>query len=224
MAMLLAAPVIASDLTPPSWRGDPGTSWADWEFLTNNPLPSPDYGYLPYGPPSILVTPGTGAGWDADQPTSEEDTLPYWNPTYPDGYGWWNLSGNITVTMQDATTDNPLKDCDQLDWEPQAPGNLPFVQMLSPAGEPTDIPLESDVLWQGDPDNPWREVVHSVFHIDLHPNPDQETIEIYGGINVDELTIDTWCVPEPATWVLLVAGAGCCLALKRWPSGPEGPS
>ena len=47
---------------------------------------------------------------DADQPTSEEDTLPYWNPTYPDGYGWWNLSGNITVTMQDATTDNPLKE------------------------------------------------------------------------------------------------------------------
>jgi hypothetical protein len=217
-AMLLVAPVIAgeADLNPPSWRGNPGTSWADWEFLNNISSPSPNSGYLPYGAPLITVTPGTGAGWSADQPTSEGDTLPYWDPTYPQGYGWWNLSGEINVTMQDAQVNNPLKELwIQFIWEPQAPGNLPFVQMTSPAGDPTDIPLESTVLWQGDPDNPWREVVYDVFHIDLHPNPDQESIEIYGGVNVDGLTIDTWCVPEPATWVLLVTGAGCCLALNR---------
>ncbi len=80
--------------------------------------PWPDDGFLPFGPPSLLWTPGTGAGWLTQKP-------PY-NPPGPSGDGWINLSG---------------------------------------------------------------------------------------GIDVDELVIDTWCVPEPSALALLIIGG--LLAVRR---------
>ena len=162
-------------------------------------------------------SPGTGAGWWEKQPTWEEQqTLPIYDPAGLAGDGWWNLSGTIDLTMQDSPITNPTKTIwIQFDWEPQAPGNVPIVELTDPAGQQTTIPLVSEVLWQDDPGNTWRKVVHSVFHFDIHPNPSQESLRISGGINVDELVVDTWCVPEPATGVLLLFGVAACVAFGR---------
>jgi hypothetical protein len=221
-----AANVRADDLYPPNWRGNPGSSYAQWEFLSSVPLVggttgpiAQDAGFLPYGNPTLTITPGTGGGWHAQQPTYEASggTVPLYDPAGPSGDGWWNLSGQIDVTMQDSPDPNPHKEVwIQVTWEPQEPGNVPTVQELAPVvGQETTIPLETHVLWAGDPGNAWRKVYLSVFHFDINPNPTQETFEIRGGINVDELVVDTICVPEPASLGMLGFGAAMLLIRRR---------
>ncbi len=121
--------------------------------------------------------------------------------------------------MQDSPVTSPSKEIwIQLNWEPQEPGNVPTLQFIDPLGLPTTLPLSATVLWQGDPVNTWREVVHSMYHFDIYPNPAYESFQISGGINVDEFVVNTYCVgvPEPATWTyLLLVGAACCLAFCR---------
>ncbi|MHC4060649.1 MAG: PEP-CTERM sorting domain-containing protein [Planctomycetota bacterium] len=48
--------------------------------------------------------------------------------------------------------------------------------------------------------------VSSLFMIDIWPNPSEEWISIKGDIMVDELAIDTYCIPEPVTILLLGCG------------------
>jgi hypothetical protein len=95
----------ADDTYPPEWRGNPGTSWVRWEFMDEETVfpASPDYddGYLPYGDPTIEVTPGPGAGWfDYIRDPFSDDIL--YDPEGDSGYGWFNLSGEIEVLMQNS--------------------------------------------------------------------------------------------------------------------------
>ena len=214
---LLTCNAFAEDLHPPNWRGRPGSSWVQYEF--NKPgeysgqspyYPTPDNGYLPYGQPVLTYIPGPGAGWQPKQPTWVLAGGGLYDPVGEPGDGWLNLSGEITLWMPNSREINPRKEVwIQLVWEPQAPGNVPTVEFLDPARPPSTIPLVRTILWQApenDP-NPWRVVYHDVWHFDLYPNPQSETFQIRGGINVDELVVDTWCVPEPAGMLLLAVGA-----------------
>jgi hypothetical protein len=190
----------ADDFDPPSWRGLPGTSYAQWEFLTDVNPAMPDAGVLPFGNPDLLVTPGPGAGWFAQNP-------PY-NPDGPSGDGWWNLSGQIDLTMQDSPVLNPHKEIwIQLTWSPQVPGNVPILQVNDPISGTTpefSTPLVQHLIYEQYPGlEQGLQVYQSVYHVDRIPNPPWEHIQIRGGINVDELVVDTWCVPEPGTWLLL---------------------
>jgi hypothetical protein len=53
----------------------------------------------------------------------------------------------------------------------------------------------------------------SVFNISIWPNPANEWIAVKGDIYVDRVTIDTICIPEPATFGLLIGGA--FMAIRR---------
>jgi hypothetical protein len=203
--------VWADDIHPPSWRGNAGTTWAEWEFLNNNNTPNPDMGFLPYGPPAITVTPGPGAGW--------LDQNPPYNPPGVSGDGWWNLSGEIDLIMQDNPVLNPHKEIwIQLTWSPQVIGNVPILQVVDPFGQTPEFtnPLVNTTLYEQYPGlDIGEKVYHSVYHVDRIPNPPWERIFIRGGINVDELVVDTWCVPEPTTWLLLSTGGMLLLAVRR---------
>jgi len=48
--------VRADDYNPPDWRGEPGTTYAIWEFPGANNPTSPDSYVNPYGIPSLTVT------------------------------------------------------------------------------------------------------------------------------------------------------------------------
>lgn len=223
LTFLASSPALAEDLHPPIWRGQPGSAWVVYEF--NKPLeysgnppyyPTPDGGYLPFGQPVLTYVPGPGAGWHPKQPTWAIGGGALYDPPGVPGDGWLNLSGEITLWMPNSQVPNPRKDVwIQFVWEPQAPGNVPTLQFLDPLRPPTTIPLVRTVLWQAPPTdpNPWRVVYHDVWHINLYPNPPSETFQIRGGVNLDELVVDTWCVPEPA--ILLPACIGALALLRR---------
>ena len=79
----------------------------------------------------------------------------------------------------------------------QVVGQLVNQQVLGTTGEPVG-------------DGNWY---LSTYEIRLSPNPSTETINIGGAIMVDELVIDTQCVPEPSS--LLVVG-GSLLGLAGY--------
>ena len=56
--------VLADDVLPPNWRGSPGSTVQEWDFLTNaNPLaPDGDLYDNPYGTPSAGLA-GEGMAW-----------------------------------------------------------------------------------------------------------------------------------------------------------------
>ena len=59
---------------------------------------------------------------------------------------------------------------------------------------------------------------HAVYDITLAPNPDEETVWIvprYCQLYVDEIVIDTICVPEPATMSLLGVGAAVVMLRRK---------
>ncbi len=202
LLLAVATAAYADDLHPPNWRGNPGTSWAAWEFLQDNRTPPPDAGYLPFGPPTLVWTPGPGADWLPQKP-------PY-DPPGMSGDGWANLSGDIDLTMPNSPELNPFKQVwIQLTWSPQVVGNVPFLQVFSPFQTTPEFstPLVQTTLFEEYPGEPnGVKVYHSVYHVDLQPNPPWERIHIRGGIDVDELIVDTWCVPEPASLLMLTLG------------------
>jgi hypothetical protein len=97
-------------------------------------------------------------------------------------------------------------------------GNVPILQVEDAYGITPEIftPLVQNTVYNNLVTG--LTVNHSVYHIDLHPNPSSEIIHIRGGINVDELVVDTYCVPEPAAWFLLLTGGllFCASSWRRW--------
>lgn len=182
----------ADDLFPPPWRGLDGTTWAEWTFSTPDPAPLPDQGFNPYGLTDLVVYPGVGQNW-----WSELDGR----------LGVWPLSGEIWTTIPNRPLPLPWKDIwIQLTWEPQAPGNTPFV--LTTAPEQIFATLVQETPLGG----AW---MHSIYSIHIEPNPNIETVVITGGINVDQLVIDTICIPEPAGLSMAVLGGLVLLRRRR---------
>jgi hypothetical protein len=190
-SFLVAGPAMADDLFPPAWRGQPGSTWAEWDYLTPNPNPLPDAGFNPFGVPATRVYPGVGQVW--------------W-PELNGRIGVWPLSGEIWVDIPNQQLPNPYKDIYiQLTWEAQAPGNRPFV--LTTAPQQVNGALVQEIPVGG----AW---MHSIYTIRLEPNPAWEQILITGGVDVDQVVIDTICVPEPASLGLLTL-AGLAMLRRR---------
>ncbi|MCL5103730.1 MAG: PEP-CTERM sorting domain-containing protein [Armatimonadetes bacterium] len=196
LTLLLMAVVFSAgyawsdDLHPPPWRGQPGTTFAAWEFLTPDPNALPDQMYNPNGVPAMQIWTGIEQHW-FDQ--------------WEGRIGVWPLSGALEVLIPNYPPPNPYKDIwIQITWAPQVPDVTPFVK------EKISGTLAQLVSQTPFPGTPW---VHSVYAIRLFPNPTHEIVRIDGGIMVDELVIDTICIPEPSS---LLALSGSVLALVAW--------
>lgn len=173
----------AEDLSPPSWRGQDGTTFGAWEFSTSNQNPSPEPGYVyPYGLPTTQVNPGL---------------FQEWMSSWGGRDGVWPLSGEIVVTIPNRPEPLPFKDIwVQLTWAQQAPN-------VWPAVSETRFNVPATLVSQTPLSGGWYQ---SVYQMQLEPNPDWERVLITGAINVDEMVIDTRCVPEPSTVGLLALG------------------
>jgi hypothetical protein len=191
-------PTSAEDLNPPDFRYQDGTTYARWEFFTDDPMPIPDDQFNPYGTASMEIWPGVGQA--------------YW-PQWGGRDGVWPLSGAAEIAIDNRPEPLPYKDIlVQLTWAEQVQDVVPLIWetisgveaelldqvTLNPTGEAPP----ADGFWY-----------HSTYLIHLEPNPDFEIVRIDGAVMIDELVIDTICIPEPCTIALL--GLGGMVLLRR---------
>ncbi|MFQ3548696.1 MAG: PEP-CTERM sorting domain-containing protein, partial [Armatimonadota bacterium] len=188
----LVCTTFADDLVAPPWqRYSPGTTYALWEFnyetAPGAPVVADDY-YNPYGIPTARPYPGVGQSYISQWGGRE---------------GLWPLSGTIEVDINNQPIANPYKDIwIQLTWAKQTVDSIPYISELL-SGATGTLVGQHVVLGPTGYVGDWY---HSVYQIRIYPNPSFETIKIDGTIVVDQLVIDTICVPEPANILALVGG------------------
>ncbi|UCE99233.1 MAG: PEP-CTERM sorting domain-containing protein [Planctomycetota bacterium] len=180
---------VFANVVPP-WRGDEGSTWQQWDFSSDSTNPDPDDGSNPYGDPALTVY-------------AVEQRIP--DP------GAWPLSGEIDVYIPNRNLLLERKEIWlQLTW--QAGGNDTNPSMPD---EPwvAVTPFQEMHMFRTDTTpNTWT---HSLFEITIWPNPPGEWITIKGDIIVDQVIIDTICIPEPATMFTLAIGGLMVLTRKR---------
>jgi len=200
----ISASVFGMDINPPTWRGLPASTAASWEFNADNPLPSPDWEQNPFGQSQTTVY-------------SPHPWLPLWGGME----GVWHLSGLIEIEIPNNPIERSSKLLQiQLTWAGQYPGLIrPVIGIEAERVNGGYVPQQDIVLLSqtninlGLTNEPgsgqyWN---HTTYLYEITPNPLRETIWISGSILVDELVIDTICIPEPATLALLTLS---CLAMR----------
>ncbi len=205
----------ADDINPAPWRGEWSTTFQYWQFETPDTGASSG-GLTPDGPGPLIEgqngDPYTDSGY---LPSTRLWVYPFsdWIDIDLDSgrYGIWPLSGYIDVVVDNHDPVNPEKLLwVQLTWRP-TPGTtgVPIIQPDTQVGfTSTPVRIEDE---QSAADG-WTTTTYAW---EIHPNPMDEWFTISGDIDVDQLVIDTWCIPEPATLSLLVLGGLMMLRRRR---------
>lgn len=199
-ALLGVNGVWGDDYNPPDWRGDPYTTYQQWVFGTSSLTPPPDD--MSAGHPGVALTVvdnGPATVWSATDPTETTRT------------GVWRTEDWIEVTIQNFEEVNPLKEIwIQLTYKAE---EYPDIYAEVPGvGGPYWATLEDEETIVG------SDYVHQTWQILIEPNPASEIIYILPGTCVgwvDQIVIDTICVPEPTTICLLGLGALALLRKRR---------
>ena len=209
VGLLNALPLSASgdDISPPAWRGQPNSTLQIWEFGSDENPVQPDVDDNPYGTAEATVY------GEFDFPL--RDT--WWIDDEIAGHqGVWNVGGSMGIEISNDPELRPQKLIRvQITYDgghavdPSIPFD-PWIDVVASDGAiVTDFQLVAETIL--DP-----VFTHAVYDLVLEPNPGHETIWIqprYCQVYVDEIVIDTICIPEPATLALL--GLGACLPLFR---------
>jgi hypothetical protein len=188
---------ILNDVQPPPWRGEPGTTSQYWHFN------QPDRG--PIAPDGV---PDEGQPWlPSTQIVAESQA--HWVDSDPVSgrYGIWSLgpSADLRVTVDNYQQPNPVKLIwVQVVWQdiPGLPATGPVLGDFVPPGtNPIAVgPVDLEYGW-----------FETTYRWEIYPNPPDEIFTIGGNINVDQVIIDTWCIPEPSALLLAMIGGGLLL-------------
>lgn len=197
---LLAPAAVADDLYTPEWRGAPTSTYQHWSF--DNQWPNydhivPEQYTNPYGQPYINAT-----QWEA------------WYPTYEgrQGVAYVDYYDYFEMYIPNHDLDWPDKFIYlQVTYSPN--GLVPEPDVYIPFGDQNTVMLQDhQILADG-----W---IWDLWYIHIWPNPALEEIDFWGGpygdpgLLIDQIVIDTICIPEPATLGLL-AFAGVLLLRRR---------
>jgi hypothetical protein len=199
--MVLSAAVCASarEFPPPSWIGNDGTTFQQWSFMVQDSDPQPP-DILPHwinefgGTPLLSVYGGE------------------WSDNVDGHQGSWKFMGfgsGMVVDIPNNPKSQPVKEIwVELTWKAAGLSNfIPDQPIVNVWADHFEV---EHILPDVQMDNNW---MASLYKINIWPNPSSEQITINGDIRLDQVIVDTYCVPEPATVGLLICGA--LLAFRR---------
>ncbi len=196
-------------------RGTAGSTYQEWTFDTDDVTTSPNpypASLNPYGAASAMVT--------------LIDTGSYpegWNPV---GGIWFGDVLEVTLTIPNNPVTNYYKEIwvtaicrghfDGIVYETLKGGALGTgYDVISPSGTGVIVQDLGFVFVNLDPEIGLRELT---FGLRIYPNPNVETISfklLDSGAWLDSVTVDTICIPEPATLAVLGFGAAMSLMCRK---------
>ncbi|MBU0640468.1 MAG: PEP-CTERM sorting domain-containing protein [Planctomycetes bacterium] len=203
---VVVAPALADDLYQPPWdRYGPTSTYSHWSFDTDAPDPGyilPEEGYNPFGECYLNIP----YALDYD----------YWMDSFEGRQGVWYIDpyDYIEIINDNDPEPRPLKEVYlQITWwaDPSGfDGDRPAPEFYdTPGGSDFVIDIEED-LGGG-----WW---YTRYYATIKPNPNWEEIDLwaegYGWeMYIDQIVLDTICLPEPSALALL--GLGGLLILRR---------
>jgi len=198
--LTLVSSTLADDLQPPTWRGGPLSTVAEWDFLTPGA-----------GPPdgtSVVAVVGNSGGI----PTASQSAGITWSVF--DGTGAWT---------GDAGTNGGSIDFSIPNWIDTEPWKLIWIQMTYQPGPVIGGPSVTNIV-ANDPQgisgiqflgaNEFPiignlSMIQRIEQWQIFPNPDNERITIFipPTVALSQVVIDTISVPEPSSLTLASAAA-----------------
>lgn len=209
-ALVVMALSSVAHATAPSWRGSEGSTYQKWTFDSDAASQvSPEVVSNPYGAPTADVVLGEFGepGWLPDLPASGSQT------------GFWNIGtlGTISFHLPNSPFNGGYKEL----WISVVSFNIddiqpaPTVNVVS-GGVVSFLGEETYLVEQVDGMSAWNGHLTKWLIV---PNPNSEQVvitgDMFGGSVVDQVEIDTRCVPEPASFAALLMGGSFLLALRR---------
>jgi len=206
LCVMAASSVAQAYDTSPSWRGQSGSTYQKWTFDSDANPADPSVASNPYGSTSASISVGDfGSGW-LDQLSGMGTRT-----------GYWDLGslGSITIDIPNKPDGGSFKEIWVLVTYYEDISAAPVVGVTADGeiGAPEETIFEVEPIETG---GAWKA---SLIKWQIVPNPDSEQIvftsdEMFGSI-IDEIEIDTICIPEPSSFAALLMGMPFALMLRR---------
>ena len=176
--------VLAQDVEPPAWRtnGLPGLTFQAWEFLSDATPSPPNLVSNEFGAPTGEIMLGAFTN-NLPNPEAGGEPVSGWYFQYSDN--------GIVLIIPNDPTDRPSKLIRVQITSTKAPQGI-NIQTMPPEASVSNTYNQA---WQHG-GTPWYTYVSDYL---VEPNPNEETIVINFPEEtiVEEVVVDTWCLPEP---------------------------